>query len=330
MTTRSPSTSKCKSPSARSVRSRRNDAARTSTYADKKRSASDQVREHLDLIKNEPQPELATLHLATLHAFHSAIEIAKMARLPDSPSARDFVGSEVDLVASIRKAQAAWKRADVESSRQHAQRWPKTPGISFGWIVGDSALDVAYRFAEALWGEVTANQHESWDTRDALVVSPEPDRRLLAWRDRALHAVRERILTNDFLTTLPIIHRDADSLAHRIWAEYERALEVAAAGPRLDGPHWFTDQGRLYLGGELVTTISGNAGNQATILDAFEEANWAERITCPFEARAGRRQDSGATRRQTIKELNKRQSRLKFSSDGRGGVVWEKTHTTLP
>src|SRR5438132_1540143 len=59
------------------------------------------------------------------------------------------------------------------------------------------------------------------------------------------------------------------------------ALARAAPVPkhaRLLVPHWDRQTGELFLGDRVVAQFRGIATNVITVLDAFEDADWARRV----------------------------------------------------
>lgn len=89
-------------------------------------------------------------------------------------------------------------------------------------------------------------------------------------------------------------------------------------------PRWDCACKRLYFGSILVKAFRVPSPNQTTILSAFEEENWPERIDdpLPYSPDVARKERL----RYTLKSLNKHQKLpvLHFSGDGSGeGILWE-------
>jgi len=91
-------------------------------------------------------------------------------------------------------------------------------------------------------------------------------------------------------------------------------------------PHWDRSRQRLTLAGLIVKEYKVPAGNQGSILDAFEEEGWPARVDDPLWLTP----DIDPKRRlhDTINSLNRHQkhSLLRFLGDGTGtGIRWELT-----
>lgn len=90
-------------------------------------------------------------------------------------------------------------------------------------------------------------------------------------------------------------------------------------------PCWDADLRRLQFHGQLVKRFKWPAVNQETVLCAFQEESWPERIDDPLQPQA--EQDSKRRLADTIKCLNRKQANklILFRGDGTGeGVIWER------
>lgn len=88
--------------------------------------------------------------------------------------------------------------------------------------------------------------------------------------------------------------------------------------------HWDAESRKLRVRGELVKRFKWPAANQETILSAFQEEGWPERIDDPLPPQP--EQDSKRRLSDTIKCLNRKQiiHLIHFRGDGTGeGIVWE-------
>jgi hypothetical protein len=100
-----------------------------------------------------------------------------------------------------------------------------------------------------------------------------------------------------------------------------RHASAAAAPAR---PHWQRERRRLSFAGQLVKVYRQVAFTQVTVLAAFQEEDWPERIDDPLPRAPG--QDPSRRLADTIKNLNRHQVNrlIRFSADGTGrGVCWE-------
>ncbi len=88
--------------------------------------------------------------------------------------------------------------------------------------------------------------------------------------------------------------------------------------------HWNAEARKLSVCGEIVKRFKWPASNQETVLSAFQEEGWPERIDDPLPPQP--EQDSKRRLSDTIKCLNRKQNKplIHFRGDGTGeGVVWE-------
>lgn len=118
--------------------------------------------------------------------------------------------------------------------------------------------------------------------------------------------------------------------AATVWME-SRLVDQPISSPALDQPkhaevllpHWNPERHELHLGVHLVKQFKWNAMNQQTILAAFEEEGWPDRIDDPLSPQ--REQDPKRRLHDTIKCLNRNQRHrlMRFGGDGTGeGVIW--------
>ena len=79
------------------------------------------------------------------------------------------------------------------------------------------------------------------------------------------------------------------------------------------------DGQRLTIDKNEICKVTRKALNQHLILSTLQELGWLEHIDDPLPGGA-----DGQRLRETIRELNKRQSKIQFQADGSGkGLVWE-------
>ncbi len=109
-------------------------------------------------------------------------------------------------------------------------------------------------------------------------------------------------------------------------SEYNWMLkELGEAVPTEDvvpgRPHWDRESGKLTLNGEEIRSIlrPQQAINVVAVLDAFESANWSERIQDPLPPPSDPERLG-----QTLRRLQNNLTKIRFSRDGTGsGVRWE-------
>ncbi len=109
--------------------------------------------------------------------------------------------------------------------------------------------------------------------------------------------------------------------------------DVEPVQPATAQPHWDLKLRRLMYEGKLIKHFRCPAQNQETILSAFQEEGWPERISDPIPP--NEETDSKQRLHDAIRSLNRNQtnSLIKFRGDGTGeGVLWspERSRPSLP
>ena len=91
-------------------------------------------------------------------------------------------------------------------------------------------------------------------------------------------------------------------------------------------PKWDSQTRELRYGEILCKRFRQQAGNQVTILNAFEEEGWPPRIDDPLRPKTG--SDNEQRLRDAVKGLNKNKGGIKFELDGTGtGILWHPTES---
>jgi hypothetical protein len=96
-------------------------------------------------------------------------------------------------------------------------------------------------------------------------------------------------------------------------------------------PVWERDRQILHLDGVVVKQFKTPAPNQETILSAFEEEGWPDRIDDPIPPQLS--QDAKARLHDAINALNRNQKHrlIHFMGDGSGqGIRWELVKRSVP
>lgn len=162
----------------------------------------------------------------TRRAFEVAIEFAKQSRI-EKPAA--LMGPKVFTLRALQ--------IDVAIGRAGARprEWPKAPGTVFSWQAGESAADVALRFAvlirNALWGMrgrcfshgvmwIDGETCSDWDIARA------DDERIVRWRDETVRELRDVTLPSQSDWPMWKVHRDCQQLLLKMDHECEEAISV--------------------------------------------------------------------------------------------------------
>lgn len=108
-------------------------------------------------------------------------------------------------------------------------------------------------------------------------------------------------------------------------SESDGIVDTIAIECCTESPIWEPETHKLLLGGAIVKQFKCPAFNQETVLNAFQEEGWPDRIDDPLVPHP----DQNSKRRlaDTIKCLNRKQRKklITFRGDGSGeGIVWEK------
>jgi hypothetical protein len=89
-------------------------------------------------------------------------------------------------------------------------------------------------------------------------------------------------------------------------------------------PKWIAAEGNLYWRGRIILHLAKHAHCERAILDEFEKRAWESPIPNPLQ----RKQFGDATsgRRNAVKNLNRHQGEIRFSSLRGGLMVWYAAH----
>jgi hypothetical protein len=180
----------------------------------------------------KPQPELGELYVHICAAFEPACEIAKMSRKSDYLLPWQFVYAQTKLEEHLGRVEALVLASDVLT------RWPATPGTTFSWKAGDSALEVALLFSRAVHMATVVARTQSVGMLgrkppELRISEPDPDPKVVAW-----HAATVKELQDHTLQPLPAwpvweITRDMGKMGSLLADEYERTI---ASMPASRGP----------------------------------------------------------------------------------------------
>jgi hypothetical protein len=165
-----------------------------------------------------PRPRLGILYGHVITALDCAVGIMKMVFSTRVPDAIAFVGEQVRLAERLDRIETLLQDGKLLS------QWPKSPGVTFSWKAGWSALDVAVQFAQMVHSGVSFTRPDFPAKLDPLQVSPKPDERFVIWKDRAIAEVQDHQVSKHIWPDMGSIHRDYGSLVYKLEDEYAQAI----------------------------------------------------------------------------------------------------------
>jgi hypothetical protein len=129
------------------------------------------------------QPDLAALYLCARESLAAAVLIVRLLR-QDAIPASHFVAQQVRLNEYHERAERLLAKPGL------AARWPTAAGTTFLWKVGGSALEATMRVAQAVYSATGIARMQAIGNvghrAPPLVVSPEPDAKIVAWHVAAM------------------------------------------------------------------------------------------------------------------------------------------------
>lgn len=173
-----------------------------------------------------PHPRLTILYGHVAEALEQAVSLTKMIFATPVPSAVSFIAKQTRLAERWNRIDQLFKDADLLSP------WPKSPGVTFSWKAGWSALSVAAQFARMVCSGTSGVCPTAVALLDVLPVCPQPDVQFEAWRDRTITELKERQVSEHLWPDMGSIHRDYGSLRYKLTDEYERAMAGADMAER--------------------------------------------------------------------------------------------------
>jgi hypothetical protein len=116
-----------------------------------------------------------------------------------------------------------------------------------------------------------------------------------------------------------LLDADSNGLAAQVWREVrEKCPRIAEAsqGTPCAKPNWNAQSRELWLGATMIRTFSRRAHAQFAILDAFQNADWAEIISAP----------KGFSLKDAVDALNEKLTRVRFLREANDNSIrWQIT-----
>jgi len=192
------------------------------SYKAQRLLASEEAEEVAEASKKEKCPELYLLYKYTTEALGYSVDIAKITRSKVSLSVEQFVAKQVRLFEYIKQIENYPNITNILES------WPINPGITFAWLAGQNALDVAVKFAQMISTDVLVARNErafqGVTSYDDLMVCPEPDPAFERWQNRTIKEIVTRSLPKpDIWPNMSDIHGDYGSLCYKLKDEFKKA-----------------------------------------------------------------------------------------------------------
>jgi hypothetical protein len=166
--------------------------------------------------------DLFLLYVYVSEALNYAVDIAKMTRGKEPLSVDQFVAKQVRLFEYVKRIETYPNIINL------LERWPSNPGITFAWLSGQNAIEVAIKFAQMISTGVIAARNEischGVTSYDNLIIYHS------AFKEWQLRTVAEilahEIPKPDIWPSMADIHREYGSLRYKLQDEYNRAINV--------------------------------------------------------------------------------------------------------
>jgi len=175
--------------------------------------------------KKSQNRNIFLLYSYTARSLEFAVNLVTMTRSKELLPSDQFVAQEVRLSEYNKRLK------DYPHLSNFLEDWPQNPGITFAWLSGRSALEVAIKFANMIYVAVIYARNEvasaGKTSYDNLSVAPTPDPAFDKWRDRTINELLTRTIPKpDVWPSMADIHREYQSLAYKLQDEYKRAINV--------------------------------------------------------------------------------------------------------
>ena len=195
------------------------------TLGDIRQDLEGWIDEHVVIDINDSDfPELVNLYSYTKGAFLRAVEIVKGC----------IAGLDVIRFVQIYTDLDIFLNRETELDRDEPgliKSWPENRGLTFSKnaFYGCSARNIATKYSIAVMDTVTNARAETLGTNrqvwTKIVVSPEPDSRILMWRDLAVQEIIDRIIPPGWeMYEINGEHGKIDDIMN---GEFEKALKEA-------------------------------------------------------------------------------------------------------
>ena len=161
-----------------------------------------------------PNKDIFLLYRYATQALDYAVGIATMTRRKERLPVEQFVAKQVRLFEHIKQIESYPNITNIFES------WPANPGITFAWLSGQNALDVAVKFAQMISTAVIVARNETTfhgvTSYDNLIVCPKPDPAFEKWQDRTIkELLTHEIPKPDIWPSIADIHREYQSLLYK-------------------------------------------------------------------------------------------------------------------
>ncbi len=165
--------------------------------------------------ESQADPAQAKFYACVCQAFGAAVEIARQSRIK--------APSPTEIMLAYLRLDVFLKRLDgIPNPIELWARWPTTPGVSFSWKAGDSALHVAYQFSRMIRAAGGFLRNVRCDRCWARACTNPADPSIVQWCDAALEQLQTKTLPPPADWPMWKIHRDTSALEAHLYDEWRR------------------------------------------------------------------------------------------------------------
>lgn len=174
--------------------------------------------------RKEPLPELTEYYSYAVQCFDYAVTITKWSRSPQEIEPSQFVVVWSYLGEYLKRVKELQKKHPLL-----LDKWPRDSEITFSWKAGSSALDVALIFSEMIYNATVITRAFALGRfPPCLEETTTSGQEARKWRDSTIQELRTMTLPKPSEWPMWEVHRDSESLAHKLEAEFLQATSKAA------------------------------------------------------------------------------------------------------
>lgn len=173
--------------------------------------------------RKKPQRRLREFYFYAVNCFNCAVKITKLSRSTKETEPSQFVALCAYLGEYLKRVKEMLKRYP-----RLLQKWPANPGIAFSWEASWSALGMALKFSDTIYGGTLYARACALGTcppclEETTISGPEAQK----WRDLTIQELTTMTLPKPSEWPMWEVHRDSESLMHRLEDEFLQATSKA-------------------------------------------------------------------------------------------------------